>query len=128
MGFSRLHIFRYSSRPGTAAAHMPGHISEDCKRGRSKQLLALDRTLRRDYVRRHVGHKLDVLWESAQKTTPAGAVWMGLTGNYIRVATVAPPDAESLYNTITPTRFVGARGDQLIGEIDGVPALDRCSL
>jgi threonylcarbamoyladenosine tRNA methylthiotransferase MtaB len=127
IGFSRLHVFRYSSRPGTPAARMPNHVPEDCKRERSGYFLALDRKLRRNYVQQYIGRKMDVLWESAREVSPPRIVWMGLTGNYIRATIVAPPDGTSLYNTITSTRFIGVRGNQLIGETDGIPALSRCS-
>ena len=41
MDFMKLHVFRYSKRPGTAAARMPGHVSEEVKKARSARLLAL---------------------------------------------------------------------------------------
>ena len=53
-----------------------------------------------------------MLWEHA---TDAG-VWSGLTDNYLRVSTAAPPAAD-LHNRITPTRLTRLDGDSLWGEI-----------
>jgi len=115
MGFARLHVFRYSPRPGTPAAQMPHQVSKSIQRERADRLLALDRAHRRDYARRFVGRTMDVLWESGSSET----TWSGLTGNYIRVTAAIPPGAKSLYNTITPTRLTGAHGGELVGEVDG---------
>ena len=41
MEFMKLHVFRYSRRAGTAAARMPGQVSEEVKKERSARLLAL---------------------------------------------------------------------------------------
>jgi threonylcarbamoyladenosine tRNA methylthiotransferase MtaB len=40
MDFAGMHIFRYSRRPGTAAARMRGHVTETVKKERSARLVA----------------------------------------------------------------------------------------
>lgn len=112
MGFARLHVFPYSSRAGTAAARMPGHVGKDAKKARAAQMGALSDSLWRDFRRRYVGQTHDVLWESARGATPDGLVWSGLTGNYLRVTTTAP---RNLANTIAAARLVGLDGGELRG-------------
>jgi threonylcarbamoyladenosine tRNA methylthiotransferase MtaB len=112
MGFARLHVFPYSSRAGTAAARMPGHISKSEKKARAAQMGDLSDSLWRAFRRRYVGQTLDVLWESARGATPEGFVWSGLTGNYLRVTTTAP---RNLANTITAARLVALNGADLRG-------------
>lgn len=120
MDFARLHVFRYSPRPGTAAARMPDQTLGDTKRERARRLSELGQTLQHDYARRHIGREMAVLWEAARKMTATKTVWSGLTPNYIRATITTPASANSLYNTITSTRLVGARGDELVGEINVV--------
>ncbi len=43
--FMRLHIFRYSKRPGTPAAEMDGQVDEEVKARRSKELAAIGEEL-----------------------------------------------------------------------------------
>jgi threonylcarbamoyladenosine tRNA methylthiotransferase MtaB len=121
MDFARLHVFRYSPRPETAAVRMPDQVPEMLKRARGERFLALGRAQREDFARQYVGRTMDVLWETPRKRTPTGKVWTGLTGNYIRVTAITPPNAENLYNTITPARLLAVRGGELVGEVDGVP-------
>ncbi|MBN1310165.1 MAG: tRNA (N(6)-L-threonylcarbamoyladenosine(37)-C(2))-methylthiotransferase MtaB [Anaerolineae bacterium] len=110
MGFARLHVFTYSSRPGTAAARMPNHVPKAIKKERSAHMLALSKRLWMVYQQEQIGRVYDVLWESAYRATPDGYIWSGLTGNYLRVFTTT---SEMLNNTITPARLTGLTGDGL---------------
>ncbi len=107
--FSRLHVFPYSERDGTAAAWLPGQVDHATKSARKARLLELSDQQWRAYQEQHIGRTLDVLWESSKGETPDGSIWSGLTGNMLRVITVS---AEPLRNTITPARLekVGKRG------------------
>jgi hypothetical protein len=64
-----------------------------------------------------VGEVRPVLWEHHQD----GALWPGLTDNYLRVYTQSEAD---LFNTITPVRLTGLAGigdaDGMSGQIEGV--------
>ena len=109
MRFARIHVFPYSSRPGTAAAEMTPTVPAGIKKLRSQQMLALagesSLAFRQDYV----GRTMDILWE--QKSA---GVWSGLTGNYIRVYT---RNREDLLNSITPVRLENVYRDGVWGEI-----------
>lgn len=108
MGFARLHVFSYSSRPGTAAARMPDHVSTDLKKDRCARMMALSDQLWRAFQAQRIGRTYDVLWESAHGAMPEGLIWSGLTGNYLRVFTTA---TRLLNNTITPVRLTALAAD-----------------
>ena len=99
MQFAGMHVFRYSKRPGTAAARMRGHVSEDVKRARSNRLLALSEQMEQQYCNRHIGDSLPVLWEQVAGASDEGFFNVGYTPNYVRVACVHP---RVLTNLITP--------------------------
>ncbi len=104
LAFSRLHIFRYSRREGTAAAKMaqlvPGPIAQE----RSRRMHTLAADLEHRFNSKLVGRTANVLWETAEDH---GDVlrWSGLTPNYVRVTTTTPPN-EDLLNVVTPTEIV----------------------
>ena len=94
-----LHVFPYSTRPGTTAAYLSPTVEEKVKRIRMEKMLALARELAHSYRRRLLGTTGSVLWENSY--AKAGAqVWTGLTGDYVRVATFSD---QALHNRITAT-------------------------
>ncbi|HEY97101.1 MAG TPA: tRNA (N(6)-L-threonylcarbamoyladenosine(37)-C(2))-methylthiotransferase MtaB [Dehalococcoidia bacterium] len=80
MQFARIHVFPYSSRPGTAAAGMPGTVSATIKKERGQRMLALAKASSQSFIERFIGRTTEVLFEQE-----SGGLWSGLTGNYIRV-------------------------------------------
>jgi threonylcarbamoyladenosine tRNA methylthiotransferase MtaB len=111
IGFARLHVFGYSMRPGTAAAKLPGHMSERVKNERRAAMSSLSDRLWTDFESRHIGHSADVLWESAHGATPDGFIWSGHTSNYVRVYTTS---RATLYNTITKVQIAGLTSRGLV--------------
>ncbi|MGQ0644643.1 MAG: MiaB/RimO family radical SAM methylthiotransferase [Elusimicrobiota bacterium] len=81
LGLAGLHVFRYSSRPGTAAAERPP-LEPDVVKDRAARLLALSDRLSADFRRRFAGARREAVAE------PSGEGW---TDNYIRVR--VPPEA-----------------------------------
>lgn len=86
--FARLHVFRYSKRPGTTAIRMRGHVSEDVKKVRSVRLLALSDQMEQRYCSRRVGKLSPVLWEQVAGSCEDGFFNVGYTPNYIRVGCI----------------------------------------
>ena len=79
-GFGRVHVFRFSSREGTAAAGMSGRVDGDTKSRRGAELQqAADRAFEA-FVRQNTGHTQRFLAEERDD----GYV-TGYTDNYIRV-------------------------------------------
>lgn len=97
LGFARIHVFPYSSRPGTEAAKMDGQVKAGVKRERLQKMLALAEESSHSFRERFLGRAMPVLWEQQ-----SGGVWSGLTGNYIRVYT---KNSEDLANRITEVRL-----------------------
>lgn len=81
VGFLRLHVFRYSPRPGTPAAHFPDQVSEGIKIERARRLRELGERLGRGVKREYLGRRLRVLVEGQA----ADGFWHGWSENYIDV-------------------------------------------
>ncbi len=64
--FSRVHIFRFSSRKGTIAAKMDGRIPGDLKKRRASELENISKKVSEDYRRSLLGKKLRVLIEKTE--------------------------------------------------------------
>ena len=101
-GFAAMHVFPYSVRPGTSAAHYGGRVADDVKTGRMRRLLALASAQAAEFRAQYLGRVRSVLWEGRRENNGSGH-WSGLTDNYIRV--VAPSDRR-LRDRITPARLV----------------------
>jgi threonylcarbamoyladenosine tRNA methylthiotransferase MtaB len=113
VGFSDMHVFPYSIRPGTSAAHLDGQVEAIKKRERTGEMLELAATAVREFRTGTLGQTRPVLWEPA-KGRDAGGVWSGLTDNYLRVRAQSSRD---LGNVITDARLTGLDGDWVTGEV-----------
>ena len=80
VGFSRIHVFPYSPRPGTPAAAMGGQLSETVKQQRCRELIAAGRELSQCYQRQWIGRSAVLLPE--EKTD---GCWEGYTPEYLRI-------------------------------------------
>jgi len=116
IGFSRLHAFTYSQRPGTAASKMPNQVIKVVKKARVRQMLDLGKELSLAFHQQYVGQELNVLWENNVGAVPEGLRWAGYTDNYIRVHAIGGTD---LFNKITRVRVTEATADGIVGEIVG---------
>ena len=102
MGFSKIHIFPFSPRPGTAAwdwrAEMPAPaIVKD----RCRQLAGLERESARAFRRQFVGQTAEVLLEDDPRLAPGQAA--GLTERYIRVELPCPAGRSGQIVTVMVT-------------------------
>lgn len=114
MGFSKLHVFRYSPRPGTPAAARDDHVAEDVKKDRAAALRAVGEETAAAFHRRFVGRDLPVMIESAG---PSGddSVRPALTGtatNYVKVRTSGPA---RLVGSVRRVRVVAASARGVTG-------------
>ena len=82
--FSKLHVFRYSARPGTPAAGMTGEVQPDVKKERSKRLIDLGNEIRTGFLRSHLDRPLEVLVED-EREVDGVTVCSGQTDDYVRV-------------------------------------------
>jgi threonylcarbamoyladenosine tRNA methylthiotransferase MtaB len=93
MAFFEQHVFRYSARPGTAAARLPDDVAPPLKKRRSEEARALDAELRQAYRSRFLGQTMEVLWEEPAEVPVRESdeqIWSGLTDNYLRVFARGP--------------------------------------
>jgi threonylcarbamoyladenosine tRNA methylthiotransferase MtaB len=84
VGFSKLHVFRYSPRPDTAAATMADEVHPDVKRERSKRLIDLGNEIRTRFLEEHLGRPIEVLVEDERRVDGA-TVCSGQTDDFVRV-------------------------------------------
>ena len=113
MGFSDMHVFPYSIRPGTSAAYLDKQVAVDRKKERTGEMLELAATAAREFRGRALGQTRPVLWAAA-KGKDSGGVWTGLTDNYLRVRSQS---SQNLGNLITNTRLTGLDEDWVTGDV-----------
>jgi threonylcarbamoyladenosine tRNA methylthiotransferase MtaB len=82
--FSKLHVFRYSARPDTAAATMTDAVPPDVKKDRSRRLIALGNEIRARFLADHLGRPLEVLVED-ERVVDGTVICSGQTSDYVRV-------------------------------------------
>jgi threonylcarbamoyladenosine tRNA methylthiotransferase MtaB len=112
IGFSRLHVFTYSQRPGTAAATMPNQSPGPIKKERVGRMIALGNEMSLAFHQQYEGQTANVLWETSVGADNQGLRWVGYTDNYIRVNGHGPAD---LFNKVTPVRLENGRFDGMDG-------------
>jgi len=104
--FTYLHVFTYSSRPGTAAAAMPDPVPPPVQRERNRRLRELAEAKGAAFRRGFLGRRLSVL--TLQESHPDGAV--GLSDNYLKTLIAGPSLAP---NRILEVQVVGVEGEFL---------------
>lgn len=107
MQFSDMHVFPFSPRPGTSAAHFSNQVPEQAKKARAAEMAEVAKKGFRAFRLQQLGTTRPVLWE---KAGGAGAptLWSGLTDNYIRVSAEG---RRELRNVVTEARLMKLIGD-----------------
>lgn len=84
-----LHVFPYSSRPGTVAAGMPGHLPAGIVKARAEEIRLLGERKKREFAARFLQQELLLLVQGGGKNGAAS----GLSRNYLSVTVrgAAPP-------------------------------------
>jgi threonylcarbamoyladenosine tRNA methylthiotransferase MtaB len=111
VAFQRTHVFRYSPRPGTAAASLPDDVTDAEKKRRHAELQTVVDATNRAFTARYVGSTLGVLVERG----PNGGI-AGHTANYIAVEMDGP---QALAGRVVPVHLTGlGDGSDARGVID----------
>ena len=113
VAFSDTHVFPYSPRPGTSAAHLADTVSKQEKRARVRAIQSMAQQHFLEFRASQLGQVRPVLWGTS-RSRDGDSVWIGLTDNYIRVSAQHPSD---LRNTITPARLIETLGDTVSAEV-----------
>jgi threonylcarbamoyladenosine tRNA methylthiotransferase MtaB len=82
-GFSRIHVFPFSPRPGTRAAEMEGRLAVPVMKERVKAMLSLAQRSADAYVEVLRGRRVQALWE--EETAPGSGEYLGTSENYLRL-------------------------------------------
>jgi len=96
MEFSRIHVFQYSKRHGTAAAEMTGQVGDKAKKERRDKMLRLAERSSNSFIERFSEQAVKVLWEQRKD-----GYFSGLTGNYIRVYTRSDKELTNQITEVT---------------------------
>ncbi|WP_409228593.1 tRNA (N(6)-L-threonylcarbamoyladenosine(37)-C(2))-methylthiotransferase MtaB [Gudongella sp. SC589] len=112
IGFSRIHVFKYSPRKGTPAATMDNQVHGEVKNIRSELLIALGDRLSEEFNGKYIENPKDVLYEEHTKRDLN--VYEGYTSNYIRVRT---PSQYDIIGEIRDTRLKAAKGSFIEGTL-----------
>lgn len=78
--FTKLHVFPFSKRDGTAACKLPNHLDNTTKKERARKLIYLSQQLEMEYMEQFIGKEVEVLPETIYED---GII--GHTGNYLLV-------------------------------------------
>jgi len=113
MGFSDMHIFPYSIRPGTSAAHLENQTKDSLKREHIGEMLELAASSMKTFRVAALGQTRSVLWNLRKGRDTAGG-WNGLTDNYLQVRT---QDSADLGNVISNVKLTGLDEEMLTSEV-----------
>ncbi len=89
--FSKIHVFPYSKRDGTASAKMK-EVEESTKKERVRKLISLSNFLEKEYENQFLGKKVAILVEEVQDN-----ISIGHTSNYLKVTTPQKLEKNKIY-------------------------------
>lgn len=107
-GFSSMHIFPYSPRPGTKAAAMEGQLSNRVKAERAAQAKRLADEMEREYLQGRIGETTQVLFESESE-----GMSVGHAPNYAHVCV----RQGQLRGLVRNVKITGLEGKMLVGNV-----------
>jgi threonylcarbamoyladenosine tRNA methylthiotransferase MtaB len=109
MNFARLHVFRFSPRPGTAAARMQDTVPPQEIRQRAILARQTAEHAAESFARSFLGREMDVLWEADTRC----GLRHGLTGNFLRVRVQSD---SILPNTFSRVKLTAVDRGEIVGE------------
>lgn len=112
VGFSKVHIFKYSPREGTKAAEMKDQIHGEIKTNRSHELQVVCTEVEEDYNHQFIGKEISVLFEEVIEGR-----FEGLTEGYLRVSVAS---LENLVNEIRNIKITEYKNGVLYGHLNHV--------
>ena len=108
IGFSKIHVFKYSRRKGTVADKMSGQIAEQVKTERSEKLMALEASLGETYREQFLEKAAAVLFEESA-IVDGELCQVGYNERYVRIAAKTEKD---LSNCIKTVQIIGKAAEQ----------------
>ncbi len=102
IGFSHIHVFKYSKRAGTKAAEMPDQIPEEIKNQRSEELIKCSELMSKEYKAGFLGRIEKVLFE--EETQVEGKSYqVGHNERYLKLAVLTTEDLSNQIRTVRVT-------------------------
>lgn len=112
IGFSQIHVFKYSPRKGTPAAKMDDQINPMIKEERSRKMIQLGDLLQYGFLSEQIGKTMEVLFENEIENKKG--LYEGYTPNYLKVRAFSKEDIK---NQILQVDIQDLNKDILIGNI-----------
>jgi threonylcarbamoyladenosine tRNA methylthiotransferase MtaB len=106
------HVFSFSKRPGTPAASMSGQVDPDTRKSRSKRLIKLGKTKKRDFMRSRTGTQESAIIQGKAKRYSRFST--ALTGSYCEVSVNCP---SSFNGSLLPVDITHYSRGRLYGRI-----------
>lgn len=107
-GFSSMHIFPYSKRPGTKASEMGGQLSNAVKAKRAAQAQDAASEMENAFLKSCVGKNLQVLFETEHE-----GMSVGHAANYAQVCV----NNGHLHNLVENVKITGILDKMLVGKL-----------
>lgn len=111
IGFSQLHVFRYSPRKGTPAATYEAQVPPHVSAARSRAMMQLGERLGTAFRRRMLGKRAELLVEDSREGKAQHLA--GFTDNYLRVLVDTP---NSSINHILRVKLTAMDGEFLYAQ------------
>lgn len=111
IGFSKVHVFAYSRRPGTRAYDMPGQVTAREKEDRSHRMIEATRATQQAFLQAQLGQAEEVLFEQQKEQ----GLWEGYTRNYTHVLA---PSGRDLSGQLVQVRLESVQGESCVGKIE----------
>ena len=93
--FSKIHVFPYSERRGTASSKMSNKLDNKTKKDRSKRLIEVSKELEINYMKEFIGKDQEVLIEEQ-----INGQSLGHTSNYLHVLVKEECDPNTLVSVV----------------------------
>lgn len=107
---SYMHIFPFSSRPGTDASMMTNRVDESAVKRRVKSLGDLNKLKKRAYMEKQINNPLDIILEESD----GAGLYTGTSGNYLKIRASAEGDTKGSILYVRPVSISE-------GMLDAVP-------
>jgi len=115
IGFSKIHVFKYSRRKGTVADKMDGQVPEQIKQTRSECLMKKEAELGAEYRMKELDTLQDVLFEESA-VVDGITCQIGYNERYVRIAVQSEADLTNGLRTVK-IRGVAKQEETLFGEL-----------
>jgi len=103
VGFSKIHVFKYSRRKGTVADKMSGQVEEQIKTERSERLIAVEAVLGEEYRRQFIGQEQSVLFEESS-IVDGEVCQVGYNERYVKIAVKTTEDLSNQIRAVRITK------------------------